>query len=179
MNENLDILRPAMIRRSVADIDFRELHSYGLTKILFDLDGTLEPNMSDKYDEKVIYHILEAKTNLWIEDICIISNCAFKFLAPRVEKMAKLLNAECQACYWPNPMKPDKAAFMAALDKIGGTDKNAVIVGDQIKKDILGGNSLDIHTILVETIGPIPIWKRWQHTKQLELMKEMKIIFPN
>jgi len=179
LENNLDILRPAMIRRSVTDIDFRELHSYGLTKILFDLDGTLAANMSNKYDENVIHHILEAKANLWIEDVCVLSNCGVWFLEKRVERFANLLNAKYHACKWPNPMKPDVAALMPALDKIGGTDKNAVMIGDQLEKDILGGNSLDIHTIFVETIGPIPIWKRWQHEKQLELMKEMNITFPN
>jgi len=179
LEKNLDILRPSMVRKSVADIDFKELHQYGLTRIVFDLDGTLAPNMSDKYDENVIYHILEAQANLWIEDLCIVSNCGVFFFEKRVERFAKLLDAKYHACKWPNPMKPDVAALMPALDKIGGTDKNAVIVGDQLEKDILGGNSLDIHTILVQTIGPIPIWKKWQYEKQLELMKEMNITFSN
>ena len=132
MEKNLDMLRPSMIRRSVADIDFRELHEYGLTRIVFDLDGVLAANMSNKYDENVIYHILEAQANLWIEDACVLSNCGVWFLEKRVERFANLLNAKYHACKWPSPMKPDIAAFMTALDKIGGTDKIAVFIGDQL-----------------------------------------------
>lgn len=178
MEKNLDILRPSMIRKSVAEIDFKELREYGLTRVIMDLDGTIAPNLSYKYDQACVHHLLEAKANGWIEDICLLSNCAIPFLIPRVEKIAKLLNIKWHACVWPNAMKPDAVAFTEAMYKIGGTAENTVVIGDQLETDILGGNQLDLHTIFVRTIGMTPFWKQLQSKKQDELMAEMRISFP-
>lgn len=177
MERNLDILRPSMVRKSVADIDFKELHSYGLTRVIIDLDGTLAPNLSYDFDEAAVYHLLEARTNGWIVDICLLSNCAFPFLEPRVKTIAQSLNMKHHACYWPNPMKPDAAPFMIAMNLINGTAQNTVVIGDQLEKDILGGNMLDLTTILVQTVGETPLWKKAQHRSQEKLLAKLGIKF--
>ncbi len=47
-------------------------------------------------------------------------------------------------------LKPDPRIFKLALDKLKITPQNAVVVGDKIRTDILGGAILNMRSILVE-----------------------------
>jgi FMN phosphatase YigB (HAD superfamily) len=47
-------------------------------------------------------------------------------------------------------LKPDPRIFRAALDRLGVHAHDAVIVGDKIRTDILGGAILGMRSILVE-----------------------------
>lgn len=47
-------------------------------------------------------------------------------------------------------LKPDPRIFKAALDKLGVSPAQSVIVGDKIRTDILGGAILGMRSILVE-----------------------------
>jgi len=44
--------------------------------------------------------------------------------------------------------KPDKKVFLTALKRLGVKPKEAVMVGDRIKTDILGGNRIGMKTVL-------------------------------
>jgi predicted HAD superfamily phosphohydrolase YqeG len=177
--KNVEKYRPSQIITSICDINFEELYRQGLRKAMFDLDGTLVPNMSYNLNENVVSHILEARQAGWLEDCCIISNCALWFLAQRVEDIAKALNMKWQAYYWPNFMKPEPPAFEAGMQLIGGTVENTIMVGNQIERDIpQEGYLRDMNTYLVQTIGKVPWWKQGREKKQNEIMKQLKISFP-
>lgn len=179
MKKNFEKYRPSQVVTSICDIDFEDLYRQGLRKAMFDLDGTIAANLSYNLDEDVVSHILVARQNGWLEDCCIISNCAICFMAQRVEDIAKALNMKYHACIWPNSMKPEPPAFEAGMRLIGGTVKNTIMVGNQIERDIpQEGYLRDMNTYLVQTIGKIPWWKQGREKKQNEIMKQLKIGFP-
>ncbi len=174
---NLDELIPSLVARSILDIDFSMLAGLGRTKVLTDLDGTLAAVLSEKYDQRVIDHLLSAKANGFITDMCVFSNTGLACYVPRVRRIAARLNAKHMACYWPLPMKPKEKAFRSAMATIDGNADDTVMIGDQLRKDILGANRIGIMSILVETVPPIPFWKRRTHKKDTILCQQLGIKF--
>lgn len=174
---NLDKLIPSLVARSILDIDFSMLAGLGRTKVLADLDGTLAAVLSEKYDQRVIDHLLAAQASGFITDICIFSNTGLACYVPRVRRIAARLNAKHMACYWPFPMKPSEKAFRSAMATIGGNADNTVMIGDQLRKDILGANRIGMMSILVETVPPIPFWKMRTHKKDALLCQKIGIKF--
>jgi len=49
--------------------------------------------------------------------------------------------------------KPLISAFKKAIEFIKGMPEDTVMIGDQIFTDILGGNLLNLHTILIKPIS--------------------------
>lgn len=174
---NLSDLIPSKVARTVKDIDFKALATNGPINVLIDLDGTLAATLSEEYEQQMIDHLLAARKSGFIANICVFSNTGLPFFVPRVRRIAKRLNAEYVACYWPYTMKPSRAAFQKALDKVGGTIYNTVMIGDQLYKDILGANLIGMRSILVKTILPIPSWKRKTHERDEMLYEKLGIKF--
>jgi HAD superfamily hydrolase (TIGR01509 family) len=52
--------------------------------------------------------------------------------------------------------KPDPAPFLAALDELGVTPADVVMVGNDVDRDIAGARSAQIRPIHVDRIGPRP-----------------------
>ena len=67
--------------------------------------------------------------------------------------------------------KPSKKNFYKILTKYFYQKKEACIIGDQLFTDILGGNKVGIHTLLVDPLGP----KDFIGTKLSRLLE--KIVF--
>lgn len=169
------LLRPHFAFRSIADIDFKWLRSLGIKRYLIDLDGTLVPWLSMYLDPRYIEKLNEAINEGWIEDIAIFSNAGLVFFVPRVALIARRLDMKWYASYWPNPLKPTPASFRAALALIGGGE-DAAIIGDQIVKDIAGGHTVGIKTILVESLN-LPIIGRSYLPDNARQIRELGIEF--
>ena len=74
-------------------------------------------------------------------------------------------------------MKPSEKAFRSAMATIGGDNDNTVMIGDQLRKDILGANHIGMMSVLVETVPPIPFWKRRTHDKDAIICQQLGIKF--
>ena len=46
--------------------------------------------------------------------------------------------------------KPDERIFQIALEKLGVEPQEAIMVGNRISTDILGGNKMDMKTVLIK-----------------------------
>ncbi|MBN2983250.1 MULTISPECIES: YqeG family HAD IIIA-type phosphatase [Cohnella] len=137
-------LLPDQIVGTVYDIDLTALHARGIRGIITDLDNTL----------------VSAKTPLatpelaeWLEKVklagfrvVVLSNNNLT----RVSAFAQPLGIP----YVPAARKPAQAAFRKALDMLGLAPEQAVVVGDQMMTDVLGGRRMGLHTILVTPIAP-------------------------
>ncbi|QTH46200.1 YqeG family HAD IIIA-type phosphatase [Cohnella sp. LGH] len=136
-------LLPDRIVTAVYDIDLHELHAQGIRGIITDLDNTL----------------VSAKTPLatpqligWLD---LVKERGFKVVIlsnnndSRVGKFAAPLGIP----YIPAARKPAGAAFRRALQLMGLPADQAVVIGDQMLTDVLGGRRAGLHTILVSPIA--------------------------
>lgn len=132
-------LRPAAKVPTIYDIDLAALRARGIRGVILDLDNTIVPWGSREVGERLPAWIAAAKgADL---RLCIVSNNA----GTRVTAIADQLGLPVET--WA--LKPRRGAIRRALAVMGTTPDATALVGDQIFTDILGGNRLGLHTILV------------------------------
>jgi HAD superfamily phosphatase (TIGR01668 family) len=136
-------LLPDQIVNTVYDIDLNELKARGIEGIITDLDNTLVSAKTPLATPKLV---------AWLD---VVKDMGFKVIiisnnnGPRVSKFAEPLGVP----YIPFARKPTSRAFGKAISQLGLTADQAVVVGDQMMTDVLGGRRAGLHTILVTPIA--------------------------
>lgn len=140
----MSILQPAEYLQSIFEIDLARLKQMGKRAIILDLDNTL-----------VRWNDPEPTPGLltWLDEVrakgftpCIVSNNS----GPRVSEFA----AKVGIPFIPKATKPRRKGFFEAMERLGVSPAETVVVGDQIFTDVLGGNRSGAYTILVVPIDP-------------------------
>jgi len=139
----MDNFIPDMYQKSIYHIDYDKLQENGVKCLLFDLDNTCVP-FKDKEPNKKLIDLFDTLKDMDFK-VIIFSNATKKRISP----FKKVLNVDCLA----RAGKPNKKSFLKIL-KLFDYDLNEVaIIGDQLYKDILGGNKVGIKTILVNPMS--------------------------
>ena len=134
---------PRGVYPSVTHISPRALADRGVKLVLADLDNTLVP-----------YKVTEppAEVTAWKKaleaagiTLFLLSNSR---KPGRVRSFAEKLGIPCQGCSG----KPKKAGYLKAMERMGCTPEQTVMVGDQIFTDTLGANNAGVTPLLVEPI---------------------------
>ena len=136
-------LRPSTQVPTIYDIDLDALRARGIRGVILDLDNTIVP-----WGAREVGPLLP----LWIAAaraaglrLCIVSNN----MGSRVTSIANRLGLPVVT--WA--LKPSRRDIRRALLVMGTTPEATALVGDQLFTDILGGNRLGLHTILVRPQG--------------------------
>jgi hypothetical protein len=135
----LSKLYPKIYVNTIQDIDWEKLHSEGICGLIFDLDNTLVEWDND-YVEEELQNWLQARKGEGFK-ICLVSNNKKQ----RVEYFGEQLGIPAIS----HATKPRKRAFRIAMNLMGTHRNNTAVIGDQVFTDILGGNRLNLFTILV------------------------------
>ena len=139
----MDNFIPDIYQKSIYHIDYEKLLDDGIKCILFDLDNTCVP-YKDKVPNKRLIDLFEMLKDMDFK-IIIFSNATKKRITP----FKKALNVDCLA----RAGKPRKKSFLKVLKLFNYNLSDVAIIGDQLYKDILGGNSVGIKTILVNPMS--------------------------
>jgi len=139
-----DILKPKVYLESLLKIDLIKMKkNLKIKGIIIDLDNTTVAWGKDNINQDITGWIDEAKKiNI---SVCLVSNTH----PGRVKKFAKIFKVP----YLSNSFKPFHLAFKKAIKKLGTEYSETLVIGDQIFTDILGGNRLNMYTILVTPLG--------------------------
>ncbi|RKD23963.1 hypothetical protein BEP19_05955 [Ammoniphilus oxalaticus] len=136
-------LLPNLYVSSIYQIDLQALKQKGIKGIITDLDNTLiEWDRPDATPE-----LLEWLKQLREEGfkVIVVSNNN----QPRVSSFAEPLGIP----YISRAKKPSRASFHKAMNILGVSANQIVMIGDQMLTDILGGNRLGLYTILVSPVA--------------------------
>lgn len=144
----IKILEPRLFVSSIYDIDTAFLKSRGVDGLIMDLDNTLVAWNRRDVSEQLLAWLWDVKRH-GIRT-CIVSNN----LSDRVHWFASQIGVASI----PNAAKPRRRAFCQAMREMGTERHNTAVVGDQIFTDILGGNRLNLFTILVHPVGQEELW---------------------
>ncbi len=137
------LLKPDEIYKKITDIDLDKLWNIGIRGLILDLDNTIVPWGKDTPKEEVIEFVERAKEKGY--KLTLISNAQ----PYRVEKCGNILGISgIGFAKKPLPFSLKKAQKIL----LGLPPSQVAIIGDQVFTDILGGNLLGFHTILVEPI---------------------------
>ena len=139
----MDRFIPDMYQKSIYHIDYDKLMDDGIKCLLFDLDNTCVP-YKDKEPNKKLLDLFETLKDMGFK-IIIFSNATKKRIAP----FKKELNVDAMA----RAGKPSKKGFLKILRLFKYELSDMAIIGDQLYKDILGGNRVGIKTILVNPMS--------------------------
>lgn len=139
----IEIFYPEKYINSVYEIDFNKLKEESVEAVIFDIDNTLVPYFVPNADDKIKSFFSKLKKRGL--KVGILSNNNKK----RVSLFCKDLNIE----YVHEAGKPRIGGLSRLIAKLGVNRKNTVLIGDQIFTDILCGNRMGVHTILVKPVS--------------------------
>ena len=133
-------LIPDVYLKNVYDINIKKLHqTKNIKGIIVDLDNTLVPWGLNKIDPKILSWIKQAKQNDM--RMCIVSNSRTN----HVTEIGRRLDIP----HYSSRFKPFKKPFLKAMKLMNTKPNETAVIGDQLFTDILGGNRLNLLTILV------------------------------
>ncbi len=137
------LLTPDQHLDSIFEVDVDYLESLGIKGIITDMDNTLVP-WNDRNITPRLAEWLAALRKRGFK-LFIISNNS------RDSGGRLALELDIPAIFYA--IKPRKRAFRLALENMGLSPGEVAVIGDQIFTDVLGGNRLGLHTILVTPIS--------------------------
>ncbi|KAB2951301.1 YqeG family HAD IIIA-type phosphatase [Heliorestis acidaminivorans] len=141
----MKLLRPIQHVNTVPEVDIAALTERGVKGVIIDLDNTLaEWNRNDLCP--TIVQWLQELDQQGIK-VCILSNNGER----RVQQFAE--GCQIKVPYISRAKKPRRKGFLQAMQKLGTTAQETAVIGDQIFTDVLGGNRIGMHTILVNPIS--------------------------
>lgn len=128
--------------KSIFEIRPEMLKKRGISGIITDLDNTLVPwDVKEATQEVVQWFNLMKEHNI---KVTIISN--------NNEERVKIFSDPLEMPFVSRAKKPLGHAFRAAAREMDLKKEQIAVIGDQLLTDILGGNRVGLHTILVVPI---------------------------
>lgn len=139
------LLAPKEIKNSIFDISEEYLKEKKMKGLLVDCDSTLMPWKARTPDDSAKAWVNRMKDAGF--KLCIVSNNMFRH--ERITGIATAFGLPCisEAC------KPFPFGLRRALAVTQTSSSETMMIGDQLLTDIVGGNYLGIHTVLVTPLG--------------------------
>ena len=134
---------PRGVYPSVTHISPRALAARGIRLVLADLDNTLVP-----------YKVAEPPAHVaaWKEALAAEGISLFLLSNSRKPGRAQKFAEQLGIPYQGHSGKPRRAGYLRAMERMGCTPRETVMVGDQIFTDTLGANNAGVIPLLVEPI---------------------------
>lgn len=160
---------PSDYKKSVLDINYKELEKKGIKYILFDLDNTLAIIKENKVPKDIEELLRKLKKKF---KIVIVSN-NFK---RRIKPICDIIDVE----FISFSMKPFIRKINKFIIKNNLKKEEICIIGDQLISDVLTGYRLGITNILVDPLGTkdLKVTKinRFLENKILKKLKNQKLL---
>ena len=132
---------PSEMKESTYSIDFDALYKRGYRNVLFDIDNTLVCHGAPQTEQSLAF-----LKGLMDKGFGVL------FLSNNKEPRVKSFNDPLGAKYIYKAGKPGVKGYLKAVEMLGGTVENTILVGDQLFTDVWGANKAGIHSILVKPI---------------------------
>jgi len=141
-------LYPKLYLKNVMEITEEVITKNNIKGLILDVDNTLID-----YDKKIPDGVFKWCNDLKKNNIkmCILSNTN---KVEKVKKVAELL--DLKYIYFAH--KPNKKGFIKAQKILGLKEEEIAVVGDQVFTDVLGGNKMNMFTILTKPLDKRDIW---------------------
>lgn len=139
----LRLLIPDAVYESLFAVDLDDLQARGIRGIIVDLDNTLIAYGHGRVTEQAQRWVADVRARGF--KLCLTSNSRTR----RVRYFAQMLDMPGIA----NAVKPTRRAFVRALHLLGTKPSETAVIGDQLFTDVLGGNRMNMYTVLVNPLS--------------------------
>ena len=146
-------LLPTLVADAVTDLSPEFLHSRGIRLLMLDFDNTIVPYTTNEPTAAVAAW-LESMKHSGIA-VCVVSNSR----NDRVPAFCEKWGLDCIL----RAKKPFPVGIPRCLEKYAVPAGEALMVGDQIFTDTLGGNLAGTRTLLVRPINNHNFWLKARH----------------
>ncbi len=136
------LLCPNLAVDSLFEIDLDALAGQGVRGVIFDLDNTIIPWDSREMDAAIV---------VWLEDV-LARGFKVAIVSNNWRSRVREIAARFGLPFVSRAYKPAKTGFRRALTELGLEPGEAVVVGDQLFTDVLGGNRMGLMTIWVKPL---------------------------
>ncbi len=136
----MGLLTPDRYVADVTVVDLAELWRAGKRALLLDRDNTIVPRDTKVVPSEVAAWLAQAR-DLGFK-LCFVSNNWARNVRPDAERFGAALVSRAA--------KPLPFALWRALSKLGASRSEALMIGDQVFTDLLGGRLAGIDTVLVQ-----------------------------
>ena len=141
-------MKPEKVYKSLAEMPWNILAQEGIRTALLDFDNTLGPDHATE-PEEYSYNCIKQIQEQGIR-CCLVSNAK----SGRSAKIAEMLDIPCVTF----AKKPGTSGVLKAIEVMGSTKDESVMVGDQIFTDVIAGNNSGVRTFMVEKLHKQEIW---------------------
>lgn len=141
-------MRPEKVYVNLEAIPWSELAGSGIKVALLDFDNTLGPDHATE-PEEFSYKCVKMIEEKGIR-CCLVSNAK----SGRSAKIAEMLNIPVVT--YAN--KPGTSGILKAMELMGSSTVDSVMVGDQVFTDVIAGNRAGLRTFMVEKLHRKEIW---------------------
>ena len=157
-------LLPTWKTEAITDIHADFLKAQGIRLLMLDFDNTIVPYTTNIPTDAVKQWLQTMKqSNL---TVCVVSNSKNN----RVPDFCKEYGIDCIT----RAKKPSRKGIRQCLTRYRVPARKAVMVGDQIYTDTLGGGRARVRTILVKSIHNHTIWLKLRHIAELPFIYAAK-----
>ena len=146
-------LLPTLVAEAVTDISPAFLESRDIRLLMLDFDNTIVPYTTNEPTDGVAAWLEEMKSSEI--QLCVVSNSR----NDRVPTFCRKWGLDCVL----RSKKPFPVGIPKCLEKYGIPADQALMVGDQIFTDTLGGNLAGTQTLLVKPIHNHNFWLKARH----------------
>ena len=137
---------------SVFSIDYQKLYNMGYRGVMFDLDNTLVHHGENAAPQ--VEELFARLHKIGFKTILITDND---------EERTKRFIKSIDTPYICDAGKPSPTAYLYALQILKMSKSQAIVIGDQMFKDILGANNSGIASVMVKFIKtPGEFWIGWR-----------------
>ena len=150
-------LLPTWRADAVTDITTDFLKAQNIRLLMLDFDNTIVPYTTDIPTEKVCAWLHQMAGSGVI--LCVVSNSRNS----RVPKFCEKYGLNCIT----HAKKPFSKGISQCLSRFQIPAEQAVLVGDQIYTDTLGGGCAGVRTVLVRAIHNHTIWLKLRHVAEM------------
>ena len=148
---------PTMIANRLTELSPQLLRQRDIQLVMLDFDNTIVPYTTNEPTEEMETWLRQMADSEFT--LCVVSNSR----KDRVKKFCAKYGIDCII----HARKPFSKGIRQCLDRYGVPAGNAVLVGDQIYTDTLGGNFCGVQTLLVKAIHNHNFWLKARHVLEL------------
>ena len=144
---------PTMLTPRLTDVTMQLLQQRGIRLVMLDFDNTIVPYTTNEPTEEMeawLRQMAEADCH-----VCVVSNSR----KDRVKKFCAEFSIDCIT----HANKPFAKGIRQCLERYGVAPEHALLVGDQIYTDTLGGNLCGVQTLLVKAVHNHNFWLKARH----------------
>ncbi len=155
---------PTWTATAVTDISPGFLKAQGIRLVMLDFDNTIVPYTVNLPTEAVMQWLETMRNSDLI--LCVVSNSH----KSRVPNFCKKYGIHCIT----HAKKPFSKGIRQCLERFSVKAEEAVLIGDQIYTDTLGGNVAGVRTLLVKSIHNHTIWLKLRHVAEMPFILASK-----